>query len=71
MKKIRVVKAFRDRETGEFRGIDTEPEYRDERADELIAGGWAVEIIPEVVEEPIEEKPVAEKKPLKGKKKKK
>ena len=67
MKKIKVIKAFRDRETGEYRGKDTEVDYRDERAEELIAGGWAKEVI----EEPIEEEPVVEKKPVKGKKKKK
>lgn len=69
MEKIKVIKPFRDRETGEYRGIDAEVEYRDERAEELIAGGWAIKVEePEVVEKP---EPVKEvKKAAKGKKKK-
>lgn len=69
MKKIKVIKPFRDKETGEYRGLDLEVEYRDERAEELVAGGWAI-----MVEEPkVEEKPEPAKeikKAAKGKKKK-
>jgi len=75
MKKILVIRAFRDRVTGEVRTPATEYDYEDERAEELVAGGWAklVEepvVEPEVIEEP---EPVEEKKTkgFKTKKKKK
>ena len=41
MAKIIVKRAFYDRETGDLRREGDVAEYRDERADELEAGGFA------------------------------
>ena len=70
MKKILVIKAFRDKNTGDVRTPNKEYDYEDERAEELVAGGWAkFATEPEITKKP---EPVEEKtKGTKTKKKKK
>ena len=39
--KIKVLQEFFDKDTLEYRARDAVVEYKDDRAKELIAGGWA------------------------------
>lgn len=55
--KVKVVYEYRDKETGELKKLGTVHEYKPDRAQELIAGGF--------VEAVIEAKKPAEKKPAK------